>query len=107
MKYRPHFGSFDAAIAKMIEIEPTMNALIVAIQKTYTPWKIPITAEEIIIDDYIFDEREPWNSFCYIVHIPAAKSLSNLSLGKQAVVGVLGYVSEIPTDYEKIGSYHV
>lgn len=58
MKYRPHRGSLDAAMAEMAEVEPTLNALAVHL-------KVP--ASSITVKPYGYDKRIEWDTHIVLV----------------------------------------
>lgn len=83
MLYRPHRGSYVDAMRQAVDIGETKEDLLQAIKDAYKPWEIPFAVEDLIIDDCpIYDRREEWNDWCYIVWVDNPNG------------GVLGYISK-------------
>lgn len=67
MRLREHRAGLAESLATTIDIEPTTDALIDAINKSYASSGITINAESVHVRPYCFDERIGWNT--HIVEI--------------------------------------
>lgn len=63
MKLREHRRLLDESLATTIEIEPTREALLGAINAAMLGWSgFPVTEAAVSVKPYCFDDRIGWNT---------------------------------------------
>jgi len=62
VKLREHRGSLADSLATTIEIDPTIDALLLAIRNALAPYDVTVEAGMVKVSPYGFDERIGWNA---------------------------------------------
>jgi len=63
MKVREHRGGLAEAMGTMVEIEPTMSALLQSMRESFKGWPINVTEENVHVEPYGFDDRIGWDTY--------------------------------------------
>jgi hypothetical protein len=62
MKYRPHRGTLDEAMAAVVEL-PDRAALIAHLAADLRPWGYVVEDIDVQVEPYCFDDRIGWDTF--------------------------------------------
>lgn len=62
MRFREHRGGLRESIATTIEIEPTIDALLIVVRNALEPYGAHINEKQIHVSPYGFDGRIGWDT---------------------------------------------
>ena len=62
MKLREHRGGLAESMATVVEIEPTLGAVVARVRQVLAPWGVKIKKREVKVAPYCFDDRIGWDT---------------------------------------------